>query len=458
MEGRGRPEDGLSERTEDRTQSRKLLPPSLARVHEAASRDKKTRFTALLHHVNVEALARAFGRLKRGAAAGVDGVTVATYEQGLSEKLQALCDRVHHGWYRPEPVRRVYIPKPDGGQRPLGIPALEDKIVQGAVAELLSAIYEVDFVGFSYGFRPSRSPHRALRALHTALMTQYVNWVLDADIRRFFDSVSHEWLLRMLAHRVADARILGLIRGWLQAGVLDGKVWSETVEGTPQGAGISPLLANIFLHYVLDLWVHQWRKRHARGRVIIVRYADDFVMGFQYEADARKMLTDRRERLATFGLMLHEDKTRLIEFGKLSSEQRQARGDRRPETFAFLGFTHYCARSREGRFVVKRRTDRKRLTRKLHTVRREQRRRMHAPLPDQHRWLCSGLRGHYRYYGLPSNWHALDGFYDEVRRGWFRALRRRSQRRLTWDRFNQWLDRFPLPRARVLHTREALVG
>jgi RNA-directed DNA polymerase len=458
VEGRSRPEDGLSERTEDRTQSRKLLSSSLARVHEAASRDKKTRFTALLHHVSVEALERAFGRLKRGAAAGVDGETVATYEQGLSGKLQDLCDRVHRGWYRPEPVRRVYIPKPDGGQRPLGIPALEDKIVQGAVAEVLSAIYEVDFVGFSYGFRPGRSPHHALRALHTALMTQYVNWVLDADIRRFFDSVNHEWLLRMVAHRVADPRILGLIRGWLGAGVLDGHVWSETVEGTPQGAGISPLLANIFLHYALDLWVHQWRKRHAHGRVVIVRYADDFVMGFQYEADARKMRVDLRERLAAFGLMLHDEKTRLLEFGRLSAELREGRGDPRPETFAFLGFTHYCARSRDGRFVVKRRTDRKRLTRKLHTVRAEQRRRMHAPLPEQHRWLCSVLRGHYRYYGLPSNWHALDGFYDEVRRGWFRALRRRSQRRLTWDRFNQWLERFPLPRARILHTREALAG
>lgn len=458
MEGRGRPEDGLSERTEDRTQSRKLLPPALARVHEAASRDKRTRFTALLHHVNVDALGRAFGRLKRGAAAGVDGETVATYEQGLSEKLQDLCDRVHRGRYRPEPVRRVYIPKPDGGLRPLGIPALEDKIVQGAVAEVLSAIYEVDFVGFSYGFRPGRSPHRALRALHTALMTQYVNWVLDADIRRFFDSVDHEWLLRMVAHRVADPRILGLIRGWLRAGMLEGNAWSETVEGTPQGAGISPLLANVFLHYVLDLWVHQWRKRHARGRVVIVRYADDFVMGFQYEADARKMVIDLRERLATFGLMLHEDKTRLIEFGRRSTELREARGDRRPETFAFLGFTHCCARSRDGRFVVKRRTDRRRLTRKLHTVRIEQRRRMHVPLPDQHRWLCSILRGHYRYYGLPSNFQALDSFYREVCRGWFRALRRRSQRRLTWDRFNAWLVTFPLPQARISHSREALAG
>lgn len=285
-----------------------------------------------------------------------------------------------------------------------------------------------------------------------------MNWALDADIRRFFDSVNHEWLPRMLAHRVADPRILGLIRGWLRAGVLDGKVWSETVEGTPQGAGISPLLANVFLHYVLDRWVHQWRKRHAHGRVIIVRDADDFVMGFQYEADPRKMLADLHERFATFSLVLHEDKTRLIEFGRLSTERRQARGDRPPETFAFLGFTPYCARSRAGPFVVKRRTDRRRLTRKLHTVRTEQRRRTHAPLPAQHRWLCRVLRGHYRYYGLPSNWHALDGFYDEVRRGWFRALRRRSQRGLTWDRFTQWLARLPLPGARILHTRKALAG
>jgi group II intron reverse transcriptase/maturase len=287
-------------------------------------------------------------------------------------------------------------------------------------------------------------------------MTQYVNWVLDADIRRFFDSVNHDWLMRMLAKRVADDRILELIRRWLSAGVLEGKVWSDTTEGTPQGAGISPLLANVFLHYALDLWVHQWRRRHAHGRIIIVRYADDFVMGCQYEADARQMLADLRERLEKFGLTLHEGKTRLIEFGKLSSERRRQRGDRRPPTFGFLGFTHYCARSRDGRFVVKRRTDRRRLTRKLHDVRAELRRRMHTPLPQQHRWLCSVLRGHYRYYALPSNWHALDGFHDEVRRGWYRALRRRSQRRLTWARFNQWLERFPLPRARILHTREAL--
>ena len=453
VEGRDQPEGGLREGERDRTQSRSLLLPHLMRVREAARKDRTTRFTALLHHVDAAALYRAFSRLKRGAAAGVDGETVASYEDHLAEKLQDLCNRVHTGRYRPHPVRRVHIPKPDGGQRPLGIPALEDQIVQSAVAELLSAIYEVDFLGFSYGFRPGRSPHRALQALHTGLMTQYVNWVLDADIRRFFDSVDHEWLLRMLAHRVADARILRLVRGWLRAGVLDGEAWSETTEGTPQGAGISPLLANVVLHYVLDLWVHQWRQRHARGKVIIVRYADDFVMGFQYETDARRMAKALHERLAKFGLTLNEDKTRLLEFGKLAAELRRKRGALRPKTFAFLGFTHYCAWSRAGRFVVKRRTDRRRLTRKLHAVRAKQRQRMHAPLPMQHRWLCSVLRGHYHYYGLPSNWHTMNGFYEEVRRGWYRALRRRSQRRLTWPRFRQLLDRFPLPSPTVTHPR-----
>jgi group II intron reverse transcriptase/maturase len=275
VEGRDRPEESPHESAKVRTQSRVALPSPLARVNEAAKRDKRARFTSLLHHVNVQALERAFRRLKRSASAGVDGETVASYEQGLEGKLQGLCERVHTGRYRTQPVRRVYIPKSDGGRRPLGIPALEDKIVQGAVAEVLSVVCEVDFLGFSYGFRPGRSPHGALAALHTALMSQCVNWVLDADIRRFFDSVDHEWLLRMVAHRVADSRVLRLIRKWLKAGVLESGQWQETTQGTPQGAGISPLLANIFLHFVIDLWVHQWRNRYARGKVIIVRYADD---------------------------------------------------------------------------------------------------------------------------------------------------------------------------------------
>ena len=352
-----------------RTQSRITLPPNLARVNAAARSAVQTRFTNLLHHIDVEALKRAFRRQKRQASAGVDGITVTDYEQNLGVNLQDLCARVHTGRYRPQPVRRVYIPKTDGGRRPLGVPTLEDKIVQGAVAETLSAIYEVDFLGFSYGFRPGRSPHQALSSLHTAIMSQRVNWVLDADIRSFFDSVDHEWLLRMLAHRIADLRILRLVRMWLEAGILESGEKYETTKGTPQGAGISPLLANVFLHYVLDLWVHQWRHRRARGRVTIVRYADDFVMGLERDADAKQMLADLKERLAKFGLLLHEDKTRLIEFGRFAALTREKRGERRPETFAFLGFTHYCGRTRDGRFIVKHKTQSNRLTRKLTALR-----------------------------------------------------------------------------------------
>jgi RNA-directed DNA polymerase len=448
-EGRGRREGNLRDRAKVRTQSRVALSPNLQRVNEAAKRNKQARFTALLHHVEVTALERAFRRLKRNASAGIDGETVASYEQNLQARLQALCQRVHSGRYRPLPVRRVYIPKTDGGQRPLGVPALEDKIVQGAVAEALSAIYEVDFLGFSYGFRPGRNPHQALAALHTAVMTQCVNWVLDADIRKFFDSVDHEWLLRLIAHRIADPRVLRLIRQWLKAGVLERGGWHETAEGTPQGAGISPLLANIFLHYVLDLWVHQWRRRHARGRVIIVRYADDFVMGFQYPQDAGRMVADLRERMAKFKLALHEEKTRLIEFGRLPALERKRRGERRPETFAFLGFTHYCGWTRDGRFVVKRKTQSRRLTVKLKSLREEAWRRMHAAVSDQHQWLSQVLRGHYAYYGLPSNFRSLNAFYLNVRRLWFWTLRRRSQRRMSWAGFNELLTRFPLPTPRL---------
>jgi len=429
------------------------LPSNLARVNAAARKAVQTRFTALLHHVDVGALERAFRRQKRRASAGVDGITVADYEQRLEENLQDLCARIHTGRYRPQPVRRVYIPKADGGRRPLGVPTLEDKIVQGAVAEMLSAIYEVDFLGFSYGFRPGRNPHQALSALHTAIMSRNVTWVLDADIRSFFDSVDHEWLLRMLAHRIADPRVLRLVRMWLEAGVLESDEWRETEQGTPQGAGISPLLANIFLHYVLDLWVHQWRGRHARGRVSIVRYADDFVMGFESEADARRMMVDLKERLAKFSLTLHEDKTRLIEFGRRPAQARRERGERHPETFAFLGFTHYCGWTRDGRFIVKHKTQSKRLTRKLTALRQDAWRHMHAPLADQHRWYSSVLRGHYGYYGRPHNWRSLNGFRQEVRRIWFNCLKRRSQRnrRMGWNWFEDVTARFPLPRPSITH-------
>jgi len=449
VEGRDQPQGSPSQGAKVRTQSRVALPTDLARVNEAAKRDKRTRFTALLHHVDVAALLRAFRRLKRAASPGVDGKTVASYERNLPENLQDLCKRIHTGRYRPLPVRRAYIPKSDGGQRPLGVPALEDKIVQGAVAEVLSAVYEVDFLGFSYGFRPGRNPHQALAALHTALMTQCVNWVLDADIRKFFDSVDHEWLLRMVAHRIADPRILRLIRQWLKAGILESGEWHKTVEGTPQGSGISPLLANVFLHYVLDLWVHQWRQRHARGRVTIVRYADDFVMGFQYKSDAWRMLTDLKERLEKFRLALHEGKTRLIEFGRLPSLRRAKRGERRCTTFAFLGFVHYCSWTRDGRFVVKRKTQGQRMARKLQALRIEARRRMHAPMSDQQRWLSQVLRGHYAYYGLPSNYRMMHLFYNHVCWLWYRVLHRRSRRGSKWKDIAALLSQFPLPRPKI---------
>jgi RNA-directed DNA polymerase len=450
-EGRPRPEVGPGEEARGRTQGRGSLPAGLARVIAAARRSRQTQFTALLHHVDEAALLRAFRRQRRAASAGVDGMTVEAYEAELEANLRDLCDRVHSGRYRPQPVRRTYIPKADGERRPLGVPTLEDKIVQGAVAEVLSAVYEVDFLGFSYGFRPHRNAHQALQALHTALMTRKVLWVLDADIRSFFDSVNHEWLLRMLSHRIADPRILRLIGQWLRAGIMESGEWKEALDGTPQGAGISPLLANVFLHYVLDLWVRRWRQR-AQGCVSVVRYADDFVMGFESEEDARRMLANLRERLAKFGLSLHEDKTRLIMFGKFAAERRVRQGQRRPETFDFLGFTHYCARSRDGRFVVKRKTQRKRVIRKLKELRVEAKRRMHRPIAEQREWLSAVLRGHFAYYGLPSNMRTMASFAYQVRRLWHQALARRSQRGMTWERFNRMLRVFPLPMPTIPRT------
>lgn len=445
-ERRGRLGGILLEAAKGQTQSWQPLLPHLQRVNAEARRSGQTRFTALLHHVDVEALERAFKRQRRGASPGVDGVMVEQYEQDLGENLRRLHERIHSGQYWPKPVLRVYIPKADGGNRGLGLPALEDKIVQSAVAEVLNAIYEADFYGFSHGFRPGRSAHGALETLARATMTQRVNWVLDFDIRSFFDSLDHEEMLRMLEHRIADQRILRLIRRWLRAGILEGGEWVAVDAGSPQGSGISPLLANVFLHYAFDAWVHQWRQRHARGQIVVVRYADDAVIGAEHQDDARRLLEALRERLATCGLELKESKTRLIEFGRIAARRREQTSRRRPETFDFLGFTHYCGKTRSGKFTVKRKTQATRMVRKLKELRGEMRARWHVPVAEQYAWLCQVLRGHYRYYGLIFNGKSLHQFYQQVRRMWFKALKRRSQKsRLNWTKFGRLLIVFPLP-------------
>jgi RNA-directed DNA polymerase len=426
-------------------------PSELDRVRQVAARDGKARFTALLHHVSVDRLRAAYEALSPRAAAGVDGVTWRTYGQDLEANLRDLHERVQRGSYRARPSRRAYIPKADGRLRPLGIAALEDKILQRAVVEVLGAVYEADFLGFSYGFRPGRSPHDALDALAVGITRRRVNWVLDADIRDFFTSLDHGWLERFLEHRIADRRMLRLIRKWLTAGVIEDGIWSETVEGTPQGASVSPLLANVYLHYVFDLWADQWRRRHARGDAIIVRFADDYIAGFEHRDDAQRFLIDLRGRLAEFALELHADKTRLIEFGRFAAKRREARGLGKPETFTFLGFTHICARQRNERFTVRRITDSKRMRAKLRQVKEELARRRHQPIPEQGRWLASVVRGHCAYYAVPGNSDAVRAFRTQATRHWCAELRRRGQRhRLDWRRMNRIATRW-LPPARITH-------
>ena len=423
----------------------------LGRVRRVTATDKEARFTALLHHVDVDRLRAAYWALEPKAAPGVDGVTWEGYGQDLEDNLQDLHARVHRGGYRAKPSRRVYIPKPDGRQRPLGVAALEDKILQRAVVEVLSTIYEADFLGFSYGFRPGRSQHQALDALAFGIQRKRVNWVLDADFRDYFSSLDHSWLVKFLEHRIADKRVLRLIQKWLAAGVIEDGAWTAYEEGVPQGASVSPLLGNVYLHYVFDLWAHQWRTRHARGDMVIVRFADDAVVGFEHRDDAERFWADLRDRLAKFSLELNAEKTRLIEFGRYAAERRKARGLGKPETFRFLGFTHACGKTRKGRFKLKRVTDSKRMRAKLNALKGKIERRMHLPIPEQGRWLASVLRGHYNYYAVPDNSEALRAFRRQAVWHWLRALRRRSQRtRLTWERMSRLADRW-LPLPRVLH-------
>jgi group II intron reverse transcriptase/maturase len=423
----------------------------LDRVRQAAKARKKERFTALLHHVSVDLLEDAYFWLKRNAAPGVDGVTWQEYAQDLEANIRDLHARIHRGAYRALPSRRKYIAKPDGRQRPLGVAALEDKIAQRALVEVLNAIDEEDVLGFSYGFRPERGQHEALDALATAITRTKVNWILDADLRTFFDSVSHDWLVRFVEHRIGDSRVIRLIRKWLKAGVMEDGVLAPTEAGTPQGAVASPMLANIYLHYVFDLWAQRWRQHHAHGNVIFVRYADDIVAGFEHEADAQRFHADLQQRMEKFALSLHPDKTRLIEFGRCAAAQRARRGLGKPETFDFLGFTHICGRTRKGAFQLKRKSRRDRMRAKLRAIKEELRRRMHDPIQQQGHWLRLVVRGYFAYHAVPTNIASLSAFRQHVVDLWRRALKRRSQKDCTtWGRIAVLAAEF-LPAPRLLH-------
>src|ERR1700681_715588 len=450
-EPRAEAKGNADQQSTHRTQTRERVTHALNRVRQAARQRKKERFTALLHHVNVDTLWMAFYALKRKAAAGVDGVTWQDYEADLGRNLEDLHRRVHRGAYRPQPSRRTYIPKADGRQRPPAVAGLEDKIVQGACVMVLNAIYEEDFLGFSYGFRPGRGPHDALDALAVAITSRKVNYILDADVRDFFGSVSQEWLVRFLEHRVGDQRILRLIRKWLKAGILEDGVVTVDDRGTGQGSVISPLLANIYLHYVLDLWAKRWRQREATGDMVIVRYADDVVVGFEHEGDARRFLDAMRARFEEFALSLHPDKTRLIEFGRHAAVRRKRRGLGKPETFNFLGFTFICGKSRRGSFLIKRKTRSDRMRAKLAEIKEELRRRMHQSIPEQGGWLAQVIRGFFAYHAVPTNFAALGDFRAQLIWLCLRSLRRRSQKDGSlWERMAKLADDY-LPNPRILH-------
>jgi len=451
VEQRAGAKGNASGQSTHRTQGRERVSQALERVRKAARLRKKEKLTALLHHINVDLLREAFFALKRDAAPGVDGMTWRTYEADLEGNLSDLHSRVHRGAYRALPSRRTYIPKADGRQRPLAVAALEDKIVQRATAEVLNCIYEEDFLGFSYGFRPGRGQHNALDALCVGIASKKVNFILDADIRSFFDEVSQEWVVRFVEHRVGDPRIIRLIQKWLKAGVLEDGVVAVSDKGTGQGSVISPLLANVYLHYVFDLWAERWRRHEATGDMIIVRFADDIVVGFEHETDARRFWDAMRARLEEFSLSLHPDKTRLIEFGRCAAARRARRGLGKPETFKFLGFVFICGRTRKGKFQLKRKSRRDRMRAKLSEIKKELRLRMHQLIPEQGRWLAQVIRGYFAYHAVPTNSSALSAFRYHIERLWLRTLRRRSQKdRFTWARITKLTNDF-LPRPKILH-------
>ncbi len=451
VEQRTGTEGNAAQQSTRRAQYRESVSQALDRIRRVASQRKKEKFTALLHHIDAEHLEEAFFNLKENAAPGVDGLTWRAYEENLDSNIADLHLRLHKGAYRALPSRRVYIPKPDGQQRPLAVAALEDKIVQRATIAVLNAIYEEDFLGFSYGFRPKRGQHDALDALVVGITTKKVNYILDADIRSYFNSINQAWLIRFLKHRINDPRIIRLIQKWLKAGILEDGIVTTSDTGTGQGSVASPLLANVYLHYVFDLWAERWRRREASGDMILVRYADDIIIGFQYENDARRFRDAMRERLEEYSLSLHPDKTRLIEFGRFAAAQRVRRGLGKPETFKFLGFTFISGRSRRGRFALKRKSRGDRMRAKLKDIKKEMRRRMHQPIPEQGKWLRQVVSGFFAYHAVPTNSRALHTFRHLVTDLWRRSLQRRSQKdRMTWDRIRKLTDDF-LPPARILH-------
>ena len=451
VERRGMTEGNVDQQSTPRTPSRTNVTQALDRIRRTAKECKKEKFTALLHHISPELLEAEFFALKRNAAAGADGVTWREYEQNLKVNLEDLHARVHRGAYRPQPSRRVYIPKADGQRRPLAIAAIEDKIVQRAAAAVLNGIYEEDFLGFSYGFRPGRGTHDALDALCVGIDSRRVNYILDADIRSFFDEMSKDWLIRFVEHRIGDKRIIRLIQKWLKAGILEDGIVAVSDKGTGQGAVISPLLANIYLHYAFDLWAERWRRREATGDMIIVRYADDIIVGFEHEADARRFLEAMRERLGEFALSLHPDKTRLIEFGRHAAANRERRGLGKPESFNFLGFTFICGKSRRGKFLLKRKTRRDRMRAKMQAIKQELRQRRHQPIPVQGKWLRQVVMGYFNYHAVPTNNQALAAFRFFVTELWQRSLRRRSQKDgTTWEQITQ-LAKDWLPKPYILH-------
>jgi len=452
VEGRGLAKGNSGEQNKDRALDREALQSALIRIRQAAKKDKKLKFTTLWHHVyDIRRLREAFLSMKKKAAAGVDGVTWQQYNENREKNLLDLSERLKRGAYRAKPVRRKFIPKADGRERPLGIPALEDKLVQGVTAEVLNAIYEEDFLGFSYGFRPGRGPHNALDAVTVGITKKKVNFVLDADIRGFYDAVDHEWLVKFVELRIGDERVVRHIKKWLNAGVLENGKRTQTTEGTPQGSSVSPVLANIYLHYAFDLFAHQWRQRKARGEVIIVRYADDILMGFQYRDDAERFRQEMEQRLARFKLELHPDKTRLLEFGRFAAENLKKRNNGKPETFDFLGFTHICGKKKSGKYAVLRKTIRKRMCAKLMEVKTELRTRMHEPIPIVGKWLASVLRGHFQYYGVPWNTYSLYAFRRAVIGLWYQVTGRRSQTgQMSWRRMSRLAASW-LPTPRIQH-------